>query len=224
MDRILDWRSHHDERSRNFPVTALLAATPRRRRLWYPPVERIDQGREGACVGFAWTIELLASPVRARLGYDANEFALNVYRAAQRIDEWPGENYSGTSVLAGAKIVQQLGLIESYHWAFGIDDVIDTLVSFGPVVLGIPWYESMYTTDANGLVTVSGRKVGGHAITVTGYTRRRFNGVIEDVVRWRNSWGATYGKRGDGYIRVDDLAKLLADDGEACVPVGRRHA
>jgi hypothetical protein len=135
-----------------------------------------------------------------------------------------GNSYEGTSVLAGAKIAQQRGYIERYWWAFGIDQVIDTLVGFGPVVIGIPWYDSMYTTRPDGLVEVGGRMVGGHAITLTGFERRGFGSPrrAREVVRWRNSWGLGYGLRGDGFIAVEDLERLLADRGEACVPDGRR--
>ena len=225
--RIFDWKSRHDERSRNYPVTSLFGAPPdghRKRRMWYPPITLLDQGQEGACVGFAWAIELLGSPNRVRLGADgpADAFARKVYRNAQKIDEWPGENYEGTSILAGAKVVQQLGFIESYYWAFGVEQVIETLLTLGPVVVGIPWYASMYETDDKGLVEVSGPWVGGHAITLTGYSRRRFHSGMEDVIRWRNSWGSSYGLRGTGYIRVNDLANLLSQNGEACVPTGRR--
>jgi len=224
-ERTFDWRSRHDPRSRDYPITSQMTVQPRTRRLWRGPAERLDQGAEGACVGFAWAIELLSAPVSARLPTPRDQFARDVYRAAQRIDEWPGEDYEGTSVLAGAKIVRDLGYIKRFWWAFGIDQVIDTLVGFGPVVIGIPWYDSMYDTRPDGLVEVGGRMVGGHAITLTGYGRRGFGTPRRtvEVVRWRNSWGPLYGIRGDGYIRVEDLARLLADRGEACVPDLRSH-
>jgi hypothetical protein len=63
----------------------------------------LDQGKEGACVGFAWSHELAAYPVRVEVD---DEFARSkIYAEAQKIDEWPGEAYHGTSVLAGAKVV-----------------------------------------------------------------------------------------------------------------------
>lgn len=178
-------------------------------------------------MGFAWTNELLALPVRSVLPQPANEFALNVYRSAQKVDQWEGEAYEGTSVLAGAKVLQLGGWIQGYRWAFSVDEVLDALAFLGPVVLGVPWFESMYETGAGGLVEVSGAKVGGHAILATGFGVRDFRVSRfsrprrEFVVRLRNSWGGDYGVGGDGFVRVSDLGVLLADVGEACVPVGR---
>lgn len=184
----------------------------------------IDQGSEGACVGFGWTNELRAKPVPVKFP-NPEQFAIGIYKQAQKIDEWPGENYSGTSVLAGAKICRSLGYIGEFRWAFGIDDVIDTLVTSGPVVLGIPWYESMYETRPSGLIDIGGKKVGGHCILATGYSpKQRFmkEGLTTfEVVRLRNSWGPEYGVNGNGWIKVEDLAKLLSGKGEACIPVAR---
>lgn len=232
-DRILNWHSHHDERSLNFPIRAAIGeSVERKTKYWGSPGALVDQGSEGACVGFGWINELLASPRRVRLE-QPDAFALDVYREARRIDEWPGEDYDGTSVLAGAKVIKSLGYIAGYRWAFGIDDVVDTLCALardggGPVVIGIPWFESMYETRPGGLVEVDGAMVGGHCITLTGYHphlrigQEGWNNRFE-VVRWRNSWGGAYGRRGDGYIRVENLAYLLSSEfgAEACVPHGR---
>ena len=220
------WIPRHDERSLNYPVRALTAGRKRPSQVWWgSPKEKLDQGREGACVGFAWTNELLALPVRSVLPQPGNAFALNVYRSAQKIDQWEGEAYEGTSVLAGAKVLQLGGWIQGYRWAFSVDEVLDALAFLGPVVVGVPWLEGMYRTSADGLVRVEGRKVGGHAILLTGFGWRRFGGRFGGerlfVVRWRNSWGGSYGVGGDGFVRVEDLGLLLRDVGEACVPVGR---
>lgn len=230
-DVILDWIPRHDERSREFPVRNLTAGRPRPKAMyWGNPKEWIDQGREGACVGFAWTNELLARPVVSKLPLPSNDFALNLYRSAQKVDQWEGEAYSGTSVLAGAKVAQLGGYITGYRWAFSIDEVLDALAFLGPVVLGVPWLESMYGTLPGGLVELSGRQVGGHAITATGFGSKEFRVSAaegrtakrrEDVIRWRNSWGRSYGVNGDGFIKISDLEYLLKNNGEACVPVGR---
>jgi hypothetical protein len=186
----------------------------------------LDQGSEGACVGFGWVNELLSEPFppakqpEASLG---NAVAYSYYKQAQKIDEWPGESYEGTSVLAGAKIVQREGFISQYRWCFGIDDVRDAVISEGPVVIGVPWYSGMYRTDRSGLVVVDGEKVGGHAILLTGYDPSMVvKGKPREVFRWRNSWGTSYGVNGSGYIKVSDLKELIKTSGEACVPIGRK--
>lgn len=226
QDRVLDWQSHHDPRSLEFPVRALMAETVAKKKTMWKTGIVLDQGTEGACVGFGWTGELLAAPASPKIQPRvkvADSFARSVYHEAQKIDEWDGESYKGTSVLAGAKIIQQKGFITNYRWAFGIDDIRDSVITQGPVVLGVPWYKDMYYTDERGLVSITGDSVGGHCITITGYDpAMKFGSEVFEVFRWRNSWGKKYGINGDGYIKLNDLSTLIAQGGEACVPVGRK--
>lgn len=223
--RKFGWRSEHDERSKNFPIRDVI-------REGIVPVKKmwdegtvLDQGQEGACVGFGWTGEYLAQPAApAKQPSQAagNVFAASVYRDAKKIDEYPGENYDGTSVLAGAKVMMSKGFIKSYRWCFSIADIRDAIIQEGPVVIGIPWKDGMYQTDANGIVKVSGKLVGGHCILLTGYDpAMKIGSRKHEVFRWRNSWGTGYGVNGSGYIKASDLAKLLKTEGEACVPIGR---
>lgn len=221
---ILDWVSRHDERSRNYSIAEKIGSVEPKKKYWSTGVI-LDQGREGACVGFGWTGELLASPMPFRTTAEsANQFALGVYKRAQQLDSWPGEDYSGTSVLAGAKAVKEKGYISGYRWAFNMDDVRSAVISEGPVVIGIPWKQDMYETRPSGLVVASGEPVGGHCLVLTGYNpRARLKGEkgLLEVYRWRNSWGPSYGINGNGFIKADDLAALLKETGEACVPQGR---
>lgn len=223
--RTLDWVSQHDPKSRKFSLRSILPYNIPQRAVYWREGVVLDQGSEGACVGYGWTGELLAepaSPVVQPLVASAEGYATLSYRRAQKIDPWPGEDYEGTSVLAGAKIMQQDGQIDAYRWCFGVEDVRDAIITSGPVVIGVPWYQSMYSTTDEGLVVIDGRKVGGHCVVVTGYDPEYFiGGEAQEVFRWRNSWGSGYGLEGSGYVRFDDLSRLLQDRGEACVPVGR---
>lgn len=226
---MLDWVPRHDPRSLQFPARTLFRYTSPQNITWRTPKVPLDQGREGACVGFGWTHEALTTPVVvdfARLAAegpeDPTEFALYVYRQAQKIDEWAGESYDGTSVLAGAKIMKAMGLTLEYRWNFDIDDVALSVTNLGPVVLGIPWYDSMYY-PINGVVKVGGTVVGGHCILVVAY---RKPGVIfagEAAFGLFNSWGPTWGKNGFAWISASDLSRLLRQDGEACVPTRRSY-
>lgn len=219
MSPILDRRPRFDVRSRDYPVRTLVGqARPEpRQRLWRPGTV-LDQGAEGACVGFGWVDELLAAPGRVvgkqTIG-KATDLALEIYHRAQEIDEWPGEDYEGSSVLGGAKAMQERELITGYRWCFSIEDLRDAIITTGPVVIGINWYESMYEAP-EGIVEVEGDMVGGHCLVVTGYSPER------QAFRWRNSWGKSYGINGNAWVSYEDMAELLEDQGEACVPVGRQ--
>jgi hypothetical protein len=223
--RTFDWNPRHDERSRGYAVRSLVSDLPTKA-IWWVGGAVSDQGSEGACVGHACTGEYLASPARGRLpkgvdpGLAASQLAFEVYKAAQRIDPWPGENYSGTAVNAGMKVGRERGWWDSYHWAFGLDDVKRALL-LGPVVIGVPWLDGMYSTQGRyAEIVPSGPVVGGHAILITGWSPKYGN--LGETFRLRNSWGPGYGKGGNGYLRAANLAALLADEGEAAVPTGRR--
>lgn len=219
--RVLDRRPEFDERSRNYPIRALVPSSLKRGRSW-PITPRLDQGNEGACVGFAWTHELAGLP--AIYKGVTNDFAYSLYREAQRRDAWPGEDYEGTSIIAGARSVKAWGFMREYRWAFGIDDLMLALAHTGPAVLGTYWLNSMWNPRPSGLLEVSGGKVGGHAYLARGVLLKpRLPGEknLGPVIRCVNSWGSDWGKQGEFYIRVEDLERLLRDDGEACVPVSR---
>jgi hypothetical protein len=226
QDRVLDWVPRHDPRSLQYPVRTLFKHPEPMNMTWRTPSTPLDQGREGACVGFGWVHEALTTPVRVDIARMASvvprnptDFALYVYRQAQRIDEWEGEDYEGTSVLAGAKIMQDLGLLREYRWAFGVMDVALAVTNVGPVVIGIPWYDSMY--ESKGIVEVHGSVVGGHCLLVMAY--RKAGAVFENEAAFGlfNSWGPGWGRNGLAWIRQSSLARLLADRGEACVPTRR---
>ena len=225
MNRTFDRVVQFDERSRNYGIAEVLEAQKPRKRYWGHNTV-IDQGREGACVGFAWTNELICNP-RPHPDvpqYVGDAFARKIYKRAQQLDPWPGENYEGTSVLAGAKAIMETGYLTQYRWAFNIEQVRDAVIAEGPVILGINWYDSMYSTRPSGLVEVGGKVVGGHAIALTGYNPRarlKGEGGYKEVFRWKNSWGTSYGKNGTGYVKIEDLERLLKEDGEACIPMGR---
>jgi hypothetical protein len=222
--RTLDRVPFFDERSRNYGVRSLpsFATTLDRthRRVWTPgPL--LDQGREGACTGFGGSGELGATPKPWRVD---NTFAQALYQEARRVDQSEGRYYSdGATVLAMCKAAQKLNLITTYRWCFSIDDVIDALLRHSPVVIGINWYEDMYSTDENGLVQVGGSLVGGHCLYVHGWWPQHI-GFRDDMFVWQNSWGNDYGMHdkagiptGRGFIRKADLTQLLAEDGEAVV-------
>lgn len=216
--RTFDRIPQFDEKSRAFPIRTLVPTHPVSRTWQAGPV--LDQGPDGACVGFSWGAEMLAVPKAVDSVDDA--FAFQLYQEAQRFDDFPGEDYEGSSVLGGAKVVRSMGYMPEYRWAFGADDLLLAVGHNGPAVIGINWYDSMFTPNFDGLVTVGGVAVGGHAIMVRG-VRLRAPFASEPVFRLRNSWGPGWGVNGDCYVTLSDMRRLLSEEGEACVPTRRNR-
>lgn len=214
MIKGLGRRPQFDERSRNFPIRTMIAQKKPRSYSWSCPIV-LDQGQEGACAGFSFSHEAAARPAKVP-DIDA-DVARQVYRRAKQLDPWPDDDsYEGTSVLAAVQACVERGWYTSYRWAFGLEDVLLALSYQGPVVLGINWYEGMAEPDENGFLQVTGNIVGGHAIATTANSQKK------RAVRVLNTWGPEWGQDGTAWISHDDLRRLLSEQGEACVPIGRK--
>lgn len=168
-----------------------------------------DQGNTPQCVGYAWAHWLSGHPIRQWLS------PYGIYRMAQHEDEWEGENYDGTSVRAGAKVLKALGYIHEYRWAKSVEALVTCVLQHGPVVVGTDWREGMMETDENGFIHAEGLVLGGHAYIVNGVNTR------EEKARVRNSWGLDWGDSGKAYIHLKSLDKLIKAQGEACVAIER---
>lgn len=203
-----------DGRDTRFPMLSILprARIERTRRYWFGNGWWGNQGSLPHCVGYAWTHYLEDGPITHKGAAPIIQPAY-LYREAQKLDEWPGENYAGTSVRGAAKFLQRAGKIGSYLWAFDMETVVRTLLTTGPVVVGTNWYESMFYPDYRGIVKVDGPIAGGHAYLANGVnTQKR-------MVRFKNSWGREWGENGYFWMGFDDLSRLIREDGEACLAV-----
>jgi len=196
-----------DERDAGYRMASVLPsdAPTRTYRYWTPQRPTLDQGRTSSCVGQAWSQWAGCGPIR-NIGVDPYD----VYEASQRIDEWPGEAYDGTSVRAGAKVMQGRGIISSYVWGDDAETVGAFILTTGPVVLGTRWFGKMFYPDERGFVVPEGWDAGGHAYLATGYSRTR------GVFRLQNSWGEAWGDSGRFWLLGEHLDQLIRDQGEAC--------
>ena len=209
LDRIVQF----DEESREYPIRALVPTASKPRSYTWRCDAWLDQGYEGACVGFSFSHELAARPsVVKNTSYNSGIW---VYNQARMVDEWPGENYDGTSVLAGAKVLTANGYFKEYRWAFGLDDLILAVGTQGPAVLGINWYSGMFEPDEKGRLHVDGYVAGGHAILCHGVNLKG------RYFKLHNSWGKDWGINGECTISFEDMDRLLREQGEACIPIAR---
>lgn len=169
-----------------------------------------DQEDTPHCVGFAWAGWLMAPPIKQYIA------PYGIYHLAQFMDEWEGEDYDGTSVRGGAKVLHSLGLITEYQWAFDADVVVGAVLEKGPVVIGVSWYEGMMEPKGDGYISPTGDIVGGHAALIDGVDTKK------GFVRIKNSWGKEWGKKGRCFLLIDEFDKLLKGDGEACIGIEAR--
>lgn len=218
FDRVENW----DARNAEYPLQLLVdervqeesAAGPQaasrllRTKTWTIP-DVLDQGSEGACTGFG-TAHMLSSTPKAQKGI-TESLARILYRKAQKLDEWPGEAYEGSSVTGAMKAAKADGYVSRYVWPRTAREVAVAIGYFGPVVIGVDWWSDMMQTDPLGVVHVSGRKVGGHCVAVTGYNHKT------DVFTFPNSWGERWGVHGFGRISGADLDRLLGAGGDAAL-------
>jgi hypothetical protein len=205
---------HFDERSRGFRVP-LRAAAKIVSRTWDRDVKPFDQGAIGSCTGNAAVGVLATAPfrtVRKKGVRYANPLAREVYSQATKMDVIAGvypPKDTGSTVLAAMKALKKLGLAKGYDWCFGLDDVLRTISTIGPVELGVNWYEGFDRPDKSGRVKVSGSLRGGHAFEVLGVDAKA------KTVLAVNSWGTGYAAGGYFSFSWKDLDRLLQESGEA---------
>lgn len=144
---------------------------------------------------------------------------------------------AGSSVLYSQAPVDPVGSVQTltnYLWAdtaapgADVDRLITWLLTIGPVVVGIDWYNDMFTPGPDGFVHLTGGAAGGHAIMIRGVNANDPNNTYFVL---RNSWGFwgvrvhddwtvdTKSAWGDALISKADLVSLLSNGGEAGAPV-----
>jgi hypothetical protein len=162
------------------------------------------------CVGYSWAHWVDDGPIK-HLGQKPFVNPTIIYENAQKLDQWPGENYAGTSVRGGVKYLQKIGRVKNYYWAYDVNTLITTVLNIGPVVVGTNWYKGMFYPDKNGLIKISGPIMGGHAYVINGVD------IVKKQFRLKNSWGRKWGKSGSAFISFNDMSKLISEYGEICL-------
>lgn len=171
-----------------------------------------DQLNTPHCVGYAWAHWIEDGPISPE-GIAPIISPSTIYENAQKLDEWPGENYTGTSVRGGVKYLKSIGRVISYYWAFDIDTISKYVLTTGPLVVGTDWYRNMITPNKSGWIYATGGRAGGHAYVINGVD------TLARKFRIKNSWGKGWGIEGHAWIGFSDFTKLLRARAEACVAI-----
>ena len=166
----------------------------------------LDQQQESACVGFGWSQFLMSDPLPFQpVSFD---YAMGVYRDAQLIDEWEGEEpeYYGTSVEAGHQVLLDRKLVKpTIYWAKTVSQIVKHVLEIGPVVMGSQWFSGMMEPDENGYVRATGVPSGGHCYVVYG----AFNEPSKKEFLLVNSWGEDWGIGGKFKMTFTTMRYLL---------------
>ncbi len=211
---VLGRHVEHDPRSLAYPA---MGAVVQRSVLWGHHGPVLDQGDIGACTGNALADCINTDPFAAARpnGYLTEPDALKLYELATQLDDTPGTyppDDTGSSGLAVCKAGVQLGYLAAYQHALGFN-AFGAALQLQPVIVGTNWTEAMFEPDADGTVHPAGQVAGGHEYLALGidYTTQRLT--------FLNSWGESWGDGGRFYMSFTDFSRLLADQGDATVPV-----
>ena len=196
----------------------------------YPPgLKILNQYSSGACTGFA-----LAAAINlqyARQGQDLRVSPRMLYEMAKRHDEWPGEDYDGSSLRGAIKGWRNMGVCREDYWPFRMSRKGEltvrrakearshTVGAYYRLKPEISHYHA--ALNEAGVIVVSSRvhsgwddppegriekqdKVdGGHAFAVVGYDDKGF---------WlQNSWTDGWGLKGLAHWTYEDWIENVMD-------------
>lgn len=214
-------RVEHDPQSWGFPARR---AVRLRTVLWPHHAPILDQSDLGSCEGNSLaqllnTTKFVKSRPRGR--YLDENAARSLYSEATALDNFPGQwptEDTGTSGLAVCKAGVNQGYLTRYDHAFGIDHTTAAL-QLQPLITGINWYNDMFEPDSKGFLHPIGGLAGGHALTLLGVNLRWEYYTI--LNHWYNQDGTPWGANGRAKINRADYTRLLDEQGDVTVPIGK---
>jgi hypothetical protein len=193
---------------------------------WQVPI--LDQGQEGACTGFGLATVANYLLRRRKIVSDPKPVSARMlYEMAKRYDEWPGEDYSGSSARGAMKGWHKHGICGDECWPYKSkkkDERLNEVRSFDALKRPLGAY---YRVNHKDLVSMHSALAEVGILYATGIVHEGWenideNGVIpfmETVLGghafaivaydnngfWiQNSWGADWGKEGFALITYDD--------------------
>ncbi|MBI5108187.1 MAG: C1 family peptidase [Rhodocyclales bacterium] len=192
----------------------------------------LDQGREGACTGFG-----LATVVHYLLRTRRRDPALQdisplmLYDLARRYDEWPGEDYDGSSCRGAMKGWHKHGVCDVALWKrsgggtlseavvnnaarrplgayFRVNhrDLVAmhaAITEVGILYVSCNVHSGWDAVGKDGRIKFADDSLGGHAFAIVAYDERGF---------WlQNSWGKGWGHQGYAHVSYQDWLKNGTD-------------
>lgn len=191
----------------------------------------LDQKSEGACTGFG--LAAVINLLKARKGKDLRVSPRMLYEMAKRFDEWPGEEYSGSSCRGAIRGWHNMGVCPEENWPYKVRDkskltikrakaarsntigayyrLRHNIVDFHAALNEV---EALYVSATvhsgwwkssikNGEIPFREENIGGHAFAIVGYNDRGF---------WvQNSWDLDWGLNGVALWTYEDWLANIKD-------------
>ncbi|PKL51882.1 MAG: peptidase C1 [Nitrospira bacterium HGW-Nitrospira-1] len=183
----------------------------------------LDQGKEGACTGYGLATVIHYLMRTRKVAPDKTEVSPKMlYLLAKRYDEWPGEEYEGSSPrgvmkgwhkhgAASRKIWDKTGRITpsvaadaanrplGAYYRVNHKDLVamhSAIAEVGVLYAGATVHAGWDNVKDDGIIAKEDEILGGHAFAVVAYDKNGF---------WiQNSWGTGWGKNGFARISYDD--------------------
>ncbi len=184
----------------------------------------LDQGNEGACTGFGLaTVVNYLLRTRKHKPDKAKVSPWMLYELAKRYDEWPGENYDGSSARGAMKGWHKHGACDEKlfpkdqrqltpqaakeatmrplgaYYRVNHKDLVamhSALAETGILYATASVHDGWNNVKSDGIIKYSDHNIGGHAFAIVAYDDQGF---------WiQNSWGPKWGKNGFCHITYDD--------------------
>lgn len=210
LGRLLDERTPHAMALH--PAEKLVST--RLRRMYAQNGAWLDQGQYGTCVGNGFAHRRADNPVPITGITEA--YAQQLYLDASAIYYGTSDTTmeKGTSVLSGCQVLQNRGTIDKFEWMSDVETLRYTLLERGSIVVGTPWYVSMFDTPPDGLgnqyirYRPASGQAGGHCYLINGIDLDPLDGSAP-FYRMKNSWGKDWGKSGTARFHLADLEALI---------------
>lgn len=100
---------------------------------------------------------------------------------------------------------------QSYVRLSSLDELLHSLANHGPCTLALDWLDGWFqpsVEDGNGYPVLSvgeGQVAGGHELALVGFNQS------DQYVKFRQSWGPSWGKAGYAYLTFDTVRANLTD-------------
>lgn len=191
----------------------------------------LDQKSEGACTGFG--LAAVINLLNQERGSKAKVSPRMLYEMARKHDEWPGEDYAGSSCRGAIKGFANMGVCRSSFWPYKdgnagslsvraakdarsitigayyrlnhrVSDFHAALNESGAIFCSANVHEGWSSRAIKqGVIPLSERRTGGHAFALVGYNSKGF---------WvQNSWGKSWGQGGTALWTYEDWYENLVD-------------